>query len=222
MEMNMFEKMQQLPFLQGLSINDINDILTYIKLDFNTFEENDIIVHQGEQCNRLIYIIDGEYDVEFSNGQQLFILNESCTKCPHAIEPYNLFSVRRKFDRTYSFRTKGATFTISKDILTTRLLDNKIIRSNFINYLSNQTCKSRQRCQFNFPSDIEQKIASFIRSYCFIEGGEKMLRIKMDTLAELIDETRLNVSVILNKWGASGLIEIKRQKIFIPDIDRLP
>lgn len=222
MEMNMFEKMQQLPFLQGLSLNSIQDILTFLKLDFNTYEENETIVHQGEQCNRLIYIIDGEFEVEYRSNTESYIFSEISTDCPHAIEAYNLFSIKRKYDHTYTFRSKGATFTISKDALNSRLLDNRIIRSNFINYLSNQTSKGISKSKFHLSSDIELRVAMFIRSNCMFDRGEKILRIKMEDLADLIDETRLNVSKVLNKWDSIGLIEQKRQNIHIPDIEKLP
>ena len=57
MEMNMYDKMQQLQFLQGLNFSDFNDILTSISLDFNTYNEGDVIVHQGDICDKLIYIL---------------------------------------------------------------------------------------------------------------------------------------------------------------------
>ena len=43
----------------------------------------------------------------------------------------------------------------------------------------------------------------------------------METLAEIIDETRLNVSKVLNKWDAHKLIEMKRLTFHIPEISRL-
>ena len=43
----------------------------------------------------------------------------------------------------------------------------------------------------------------------------------MEDLAELIDDTRINVSKVLNELQQQELIELSRKKIIIPDLNRL-
>ena len=66
--------MQQLQFLQGLNFSDFNDILTSISLDFNTYNEGDVIVHQGDNCDKLIYILDGTFEVEYRDNDISFVV----------------------------------------------------------------------------------------------------------------------------------------------------
>lgn len=222
MQSRMIETMQQLPILQGLTIDDFNNIITHISLDFNTYEEGETIVHQGDSCTKLIYIIDGKFEVEYRNVDESFSLTETSVSTPILIEFHNLFSVKRTYECTYRFVSRGTTFTISKNHLTQTLLTFPIIRTNAINMLSSQLSKQKKMVQFHLPKDIGKRITAFIRSYTYIGTGNVKVCIGMGTLADLIDVTRTNVSKVLNQWNDEGLIELKRQSFNIPDITRLP
>lgn len=43
----------------------------------------------------------------------------------------------------------------------------------------------------------------------------------MEDLATLIDDTRINVSKVLNKFQEEGLIQLKRKEIHIPALEKL-
>ena len=51
--------------------------------------------------------------------------------------------------------------------------------------------------------------------------GEKVFKVKMDDLARCLDDTRLNISKTLNELQDSGLIELHRKEILIPDAQKL-
>jgi len=215
----MFERMQSLPLLQGLSLQDFNDLIINLKLDFQQWDEGDVIVNQGERSGSLIYIMDGEFEVEIHDENTALILTEVCDAqmTPYLIEPYNLFSVKRTYERTYSFRTKGATFTISRDFFVQRMLHNNIVRSNFINYLCNSLRKSNSGRLAVPTNGVENKMKAAIASFCLTLNGEKNVRVKMNDFATLIDETRLNVSNVLNRWNEQHLIELRRYGFTIKD-----
>lgn len=208
----MFERMQSLPLLQGLNLQDFNDLIINLKLDFQQWDEGDVIVSQGERTSNLIYIMDGVFEAEMHDANTALIISEVCSgkMTPHLIEPYNLFSVKRTYERTYSFISKGATFTISRDFFVQRMLHNHVVRTNFINYLSNNLRK-RNDARGAVPiNGVEAKMKAAIASFCLTPDGEKVMRVKMNDFATLIDETRLNVSGVLNRWQAQGLIELRR------------
>ena len=50
---------------------------------------------------------------------------------------------------------------------------------------------------------------------------KKILKIKMDDLARIINETRLAVSKTLNKMQEDGWIELHRGEIIIPRLEDL-
>lgn len=67
----------------------------------------------------------------------------------------------------------------------------------------------------------KEKIINFILSRSMRPEGEKRLKIKMEDLAGLIDETRINVSKELNDMQEKGLVELSRKEIFIPAMEKL-
>ena len=51
--------------------------------------------------------------------------------------------------------------------------------------------------------------------------GKKIFKIKMEDLASLIDETRINVSKVLNDLQEQGLVQLSRKEISIPALEKL-
>ena len=66
----MFERMQSLPLLQGLNLQEFNDLIINLKLDFQQWDEGDVIVNQGERSSSLIYIMDGEFEAEIHDDSR--------------------------------------------------------------------------------------------------------------------------------------------------------
>ncbi len=221
MELLMFEKMQSLPLIQGVGLGEFSEIIQSIKLDFEQYEAGDTIAHQDESCTRLIYIMDGTFDIEFRCDQPNMVLTESCGTNAYLIEPYNLFSVKRTFERTYTFRTKGSTFCIDKSTFLNRMLKNHIVRSNLINMTCNELRKFHDANLKATPLGVDGKICKLIRDMCKVPYGQKTVKVKMEDLAESIQETRLNVSKVLNIWSDNGLIELKRNAWNIVDLQML-
>ncbi len=221
MEISMFEKMQSLPLLQGLTMTEFSSIIVNLKLDFKQYDENDVIANQGERCSSLIYIIDGQFEAEYHDEHTAFILSEKSEEAPYLLEPYNLFGVKRSYERTYTFISKGHTFSIERDFFIRRLLTNELVRSNYINYLCNNLRKAKDARKVSPVSEIEHKMIAAIANYSLFADGEKDIRIKMSDFATLIDETRLNVSNILNMWQDRGFIELRRYGFKIQDFSLL-
>jgi len=217
----MFDKMQSLPLLQGLTLKEFSELIVNLKLDFQQYDEHEVIVNQGDRCSALTYVIDGTFEAEYHDEKTAFILSEQSEEQPHLIEAYNLFGVKRSYERTYSFVTKGHTFTISRDFFIKRMLEHELIRGNYINYLCNNLRKAKDSYKYENPSDIGMKVINAIASYSLFMSGQKNVRVKMNDLAQIVDETRLNVSGVLNQWDELGLIELRRYGFTIKDFGKL-
>mgnify|MGYP002853072460 FL=1 len=217
----MTEKMQMLPLLQGLTLQEFNQLIINLKLDFNQYGEGSTIVGQGERCNSLIYIISGSFEAEYHDDKRALILSETISTTPHLIEPYNMFGVKRTYERTYTSMDDVSTFSISREFFINKMLSIPILRSNYINYLCNNLRKSKESERFNHPANIEQKMITALRSFCLFDNGEKNVRMTMNDLADMIDETRLNVSGVLNKWKKDKQIELRRYGFTIKNLETL-
>jgi CRP-like cAMP-binding protein len=68
---------------------------------------------------------------------------------------------------------------------------------------------------------LNEKLIHFIALRSQNPGGEKTLQITMEDWAGLIDETRINLSRLLNELQNKELIQLKRKEFFIPDFEKL-
>jgi DNA-binding transcriptional ArsR family regulator len=68
---------------------------------------------------------------------------------------------------------------------------------------------------------IRERLVDFIAMHMLTDSGQKCLKIKMETLAELIDESRLNVSHELNALQREGLLRLGRKEIVVPELRTL-
>ena len=141
MELTMFERLLQLPLFQGMTVQEVSDVMSHVRLDFANYHQGDEIVMQGESCKKLIYIISGEVMAEYRNTNLQFILTESLPDLK-VIEPYNLFGMYQTYSRTYTFATDGSTLAIDKHVMLNQLMTSNIVKINFMNIVCNKSSSS--------------------------------------------------------------------------------
>ena len=86
-----------------------------------------------------------------------------------------------------------------------------------MNFISNRAQNLYGRLWDEAYTDIEDKIIHFILIHAERMQGEKIMKIKMDDFARCVDDTRLNVSKVLNSLQEQKLLELHRKEIIIPD-----
>ncbi|MCM1313639.1 MAG: Crp/Fnr family transcriptional regulator [Bacteroides sp.] len=217
MEFTMFEKLQLLPLFQGLSINELSYLLERVKLNFNQHAANTIIASQDDCCDKLIYILDGTICAEHKNTNDRFIITEYLD-APHVIEPYNMFGMSQRYSHTYRFVTEGSTFSIDKRVFCDILMDMNIIKMNMLNMICYRLQLATSDLRAKEASCIEYKIRDFIKAYITRPSGSKVITVKMEDFATILNETRLGVSKALNMLEKKGIVKLKRREIHIPDI----
>lgn len=220
MEYTMYETLLQLPLFQGMSKADLSEIIEKVKLNFQKHTEGDILFEQGEFCNQLVFLINGEICAETHSPNRLFSFIETFNT-PMIIEPYSLFGTRPCFKATYSAQKNASILTIDKSYIYTVLNDYEVFRMNFFNMLCYKTEQLYDKIWNVDPHELEGRLIHFIKGLCTTYQGCKTLKIKMENLAKLLDDTRLNVSNVLNKWQEEGLIEMRRKEFIFTDISRI-
>lgn len=220
MELTMFERLLQLPLFQGLTTREISDVMAHVRLNFVNYQSGDELIAQGEACRELIYILSGEVIAEYRDAQGRFSFTEYLPNLK-VIEPYNLFGMYQRVSRTYTFATEGVTLFIEKPVLLRHLLTNDIIKINMLNIVCNKYQQTQALLCTHPDNSVTDKIVKFVLSQATVPKGKKSVNIKMTTLAEMIHETRLNVSIVLNQLQAEGLVQLQRGIILIEDLQEL-
>lgn len=220
MELTMFERLLQLPLFQGLTQLEIADVMSHVRLDFANYHRGDEVVMQDDACRALVYVISGEMTAEYRDPKGRFTLTEHLPNLK-VIEPYNMFGMHQKYSRTYTFSTDGTTLTIDKPMVLKNLMANNIIRINLMNITSNKY-QQTMRMVWDFPDEtVWQKIVKFLLTYSIVPKGKKDVIMKMTDLADIIHETRLNVSGVLNEMQKQGLMTLQRGGFTIHELQNL-
>ena len=217
MELTMYDKLLQLPLFQGMPKFDFTDILEKVKIHFNKYEPGSCLVRQDTPCNQLIFVLDGEVQIESNDKTHKYTLWENF-KSPNVIEPYSLFGMRPYFTASYTAVTEVNTLNIDKSYILNELCRYEVFNLNYMNMLSNRSQVIYNKLWNSHIGKTRDKIINFLLLRCMTPYGAKKLSIRMEDLARLIDDTRINVSNVLNDLQNRGLIQLGRRTFSIPEL----
>jgi len=220
MEYSMYNTLLGLPLFQGMSKAELSEIIERVKFHFLKIEDKQTIFLQGEPCNKMSFLLGGELQSETTAPCGTFSFIE-VFNTPMILEPQSLFGCRPCYKATYTARGAASLLTIDKQYIYSVLNSYEVFRINFFNQLSYKAEQIHERVWSISPQHIEGRLIYFIRNLCTTLQGTKILRAKMEDLAHLLDDTRLNISQILNKWQKEGLIEMRRKESVFHEIDYL-
>lgn len=212
----MFDTLLQLPLFQGLCHEDFTNILDKVKLHFIKHKAGETIVESGSPCAQLCFLLKGEVSIVTSSKEKIYTVIEQM-EAPYLIEPQSLFGMNTNYTSSYIAHTEAHTVSISKAFVLSDLFNYEIFRLNYMNVISNRAQNLYARLWEEPTLNLKEKIIRFFLLHCEKTQGEKIFKVKMDDLARCLDDTRLNTSRALNELQDSGLLELRRKEILIPD-----
>lgn len=216
----MYENLLCLPYFQGMSRNDITAILDKITFEFKKYSDGDTIYSNGEKCNHFAILTKGRIACSCKAPDGTFSITEELD-APFAIEPYSMFGYDTTYEREYTAIAECTLLTIEKKYLFSEFTKHDIFTINFLNLISRKAQKTSHSIWNFTPTSIEGRISHFIAMRCESQNGTKRISIKMERLAAIICETRLNISKALNNMQDAGHLELRRGEIIIPALEKL-
>lgn len=220
MDITMYDTLLQLPLFQGLCKNDLTEIVGKVRLHFSKVKAGARIVAQGTPCNRLVFLIKGGLMSEMKDGQGLYSWNEYFD-APFVVEPYSLFGMHTDYAASYVATSDADTFSIDKNYILPELGKYPIFQLNYLNIISNRAQVFRCRLLPGNAHSLEQRVIHFFLCHSERLSGRKVLKIKMEDFAWLLNDTRLSVSKVLNELQGKHLLALRRKEIEIPDMASL-
>ncbi len=219
-ENSMYDKLLLLPLFQGLCKEDFTNILEKVKLHFQKYPTGHYIARQDDACNSLTFVLQGKVLSESTDKTHHYTLYETLN-APHVIEPYSLFGMHPQYNASYSALSSTHIVTIDKSYVLAELSKYTIFQLNFVNLLCNRTQTFYRRMWNTHIGNTQEKIINFLLLRCATTSGYKKLHARMEDLANLLDDTRINISKVLNDWKQQGLVSLSRREIEIPDMNAL-
>lgn len=216
----MYDNLLRLPYFQGMSKDEITSILDKVAFEFQNLSDGDTICNIGDQCDRFIVVTNGEALSTIVAPDSTYSISEEI-EAPYAIEPYSLFGQNTTFKRKYTAKGNCTILVIDKQYLFSEFTKYEIFTINLLNLISRRAQMQSYAIWNYTPSSIKGRIIQFIGMRCNSINGSKMVQIKMERLAGILCETRLNVSKALNELQDEGYIVLHRKEIVVPSLKRM-
>lgn len=212
--------LQQTPLFQGMSIEELTCLIGQTKFDFLKYNEGKTIVKEGQLSTHLLFVLNGTIEIKSTADNNKYYLVEEFTS-PCVIQPQSLFGINTRYTKSFKAKNKCNVLAISKTE-TLKLSDEYIIfKLNLLNILSTQAQKAQRMPWIHTPETLERRIAKFIKQRVIHPAGEKVIKIKMTTLAHELNASRRDISKSLHLMQQKGLLIITREKIKIPKVQNL-
>ena len=218
--MKLYDSLQSSPLFKGLTSDNLLQIIGQTKFTFRKIAAGDIIKKEGEQCNRLALVVNGQAkSIAYADDHGYSI--EENVAAPYTLQPECMFGLQLHYTRTFIATTTCDIVEIDKDDLM-RISDEFIIfRMNLVNYISALSQKTTRKLWHPIPADAHDRIVHFIKTHCSSPTGPKTMRIKMTRLAQETGLGRRAVSEILNTMQDENLLAFSRGIIEINHIEAL-
>ena len=214
MDTSIFDTLLQLPLFQGLAKEDFTNIVGKVKFHFTQQRPGEVIVREGTSSEELYFILKGEISTTTPSADGLYSFTEYF-KAPYLIEPQSLFGIKTNYVSRHVAHTNVNMVSIGKAFVTNELFKYEIFRLNYLNMLSSYGQNLNKNLWSAVPDCLEERILHFIRTHIRRGQGEKLLKIKMEDLATVVNDTRTNVSRFLNELRNHNYIELHRGEILI-------
>jgi len=219
-EFKPFSYILSLPLFQGLSRNDLEEVVAHTKFAFSKVHPNRYIVKEGDSCEHLVFILNGTVECEAEADDHSYSITETM-HAPEVIQPEHIFGLRQRYSRSFKAMTNCSIMSIDKSEIM-KLSDKfNIFRINLLNIISTKVQKAAHEVWRTPPTCLEQRITRFIENHCIYPAGEKTIHIKMVRLAEEVNDSRIDVSKALNHMQEEGLLTLFRGRIEIPALEKL-
>ena len=218
--LQIYDKLLELPLFIGISTDELSDIVEQTKFGFHKLVSDKTLVSNDDKCRELFFLMSGTLRVISHADNHRYRIEEELS-APAVIQPEHFFGLMQRYTKDFIAQTHCSLLSLEKaEVL--RLLDNYLIfRLNLLNSISMQAQRMSRIPWKQQPNDIRQQFISFLRLRCLTQAGRKVLRIRMEDLAQELHQSRLNVSRMLNNLQREGIVSIGRGIVIVPHLENL-
>ncbi len=217
---NSYRLLARLPLFQGMSASELDHVIEKMRLDFSRVETGDLIVAEGQRVDKLRFVLRGSVWAETTAADKGYSIKEMLN-VPCMLQIERLFGLSQHFSSTFYAESECQILSFSKADIVSLATMSEVFRLNMMNVLCTMTQKALCQPWHTKPAGIRQKIFMFVKDRTLRPAGRKEVNIGMVRLGREIAESRLNVSRELRRLQAEGLIEMKKNKIIIPALEKM-
>jgi len=219
-DLRLYDSLQPFPLFQGLSRTELLQLAGQTKFGFQKLAVGKTVVREGDACNQLLFLVSGSLSVSTVSDDRHYTVIEHLS-APWLLQPEGIFGAHPQYISTVVTLSESHFITLSKDEVLRLLDDFLIIRLNLLNLLATLSQRRGHWPWRKAPADLRQRIVCFFLDHSVYPAGSKTFHILMNQLAQEVNDSRLDVSRVLNAMQTEGLLRLRRGIIEIPSLERL-
>ena len=218
--LQIYDRLLQFPLFQGMSRDDLEIVAGHTRFGFLKVPAGRQIIHAGDPCTHLYFLINGTLKIEtFSDDSRYSVVEQMSS--PYILQQESIFGYYQRYTHDFYALTDANFLTLDKEEVVRLSEDFLVFRLNLMNHLATQTQKLIQSQWRRNPLSLRERIVRFLFQHTLYPAGPKTFHILMERLAEEVNDSRLNVSRTLNRMQETGVLELHRGRIEIPQLERL-
>jgi len=203
-----------------MSRDDLEIVAGHTRFGFQKVTAGRQIIHAGDPCTHLYFLINGTLKIEtFSDDSRYSVIEQMSS--PYILQQESIFGYYQRYTHNFYALTDANFLTLDKEEVVRLSEDFLVFRLNLMNHLATQSQKLIQMQWRRSPLSLRERIVRFFFQHTLYPAGPKTFHILMERLAEEVNDSRLNVSRALNRMQETGVIELHRGRIEIPQLERL-
>ena len=218
--LQIYEKLLQFPLFQGMSRDDLEIVAGHTRFGFLKVAAGRPVVKAGDACTQLYFLINGSVRVTTYADDYGYAVEEQIS-APYILQLEGAFGYHQRYTHDFLALTDVNFITIDKEELLRLSEDFLVFRLNMLNSFATKAQRQMRQSWARPPRSLQERVTRFLVQHCDYPAGRKEFSILMTRLAEEVNDSRLNVSRVLNRMQADGLIVLYRGRIEVPQLERL-
>ena len=215
-----YDQLLRFTLFQGMSRNELMQMAGHTRFDFQRFEPQMTVVKEGDECGQLMFLMKGELDVTSYADDYSYRVVERLS-APWMTEPEVLLGLHPRHTQTLTAVSDCHFIILSKNEIMRLVNDFLAFRLNLLNQLATKAQqRGRRQWHCSAPS-LRERVSRFFIEHCSYPAGHKVFYILMKQLANEVNDSRLDVSWVLNQMQADNLLQLHRGRIVVPSLERL-
>jgi CRP-like cAMP-binding protein len=203
-----------------MSRDDLEIVAGHTRFGFLKLEAGKTVVKSGDNCNQLHFLINGNLRVRTYSDDYGYSVEEQM-QAPNILQLESVFGYYQRYTHDFIAQTDVNFITIDKEEVMRLTEDFLVFRLNIMNHFATLTQKKMRQVWTRPPQSLEDRVIRFLVQHSTYPAGHKVFNILMTRLADEVNDSRLNVSRVLNEMQHKGMILLGRGKIDIPQLERL-
>lgn len=208
------------PLFRGLTIGEIEDILSHTPHSVRSFPAGSLIVSGGEEVRRLMIVARGTVKGEMTDTEGRVIKIENIPS-KMILAPAFMFGSNNRYPVNVVSISDVTIVSIGREDLLKLLKSENRLLVNFLDIISNRAQFLSEKIRFLNFRTIKGKLAFLILQKAGEGVAEFKLGMTQEEMAGYFGVARPSLARALAEMEQEGIIESDRGRIMIKDMSRL-